>query len=189
MCSCSCRSVRLLAPAWLEGVPWILSLGARWLLQSALESGACGGTTLTELTSRSLRTTWRASEGSKWSWCWHTKASSRHPGPPAPTRRPRFGIPSSCIQMCRRDWQRRAEDGTSPQASPRRYECATPPAMTRAPRSRHAAESGVPACIQWTCRRPNPDGSSARRTWRRPQGVGENWPAYYCAAAASRQSP
>jgi hypothetical protein len=72
MCSSSCRSVCLLAPAWLEGAPCLLGLAS--VLGGPMAPpkcpGPCGGTTLTELTSKSLRTTWRASEGSKWSWCW-----------------------------------------------------------------------------------------------------------------------
>ena len=65
MCSSSCRSVCLLAPAWLEGVPCCLGLASSLGGPMAPPkcSGPCGGTTLTELTSRSLRSTWRAAEG------------------------------------------------------------------------------------------------------------------------------
>ena len=78
MCSSSCRSVCLLAPAWLEGVPCCLGLASSLGGPMAPPkcSGPCGGTTLTELTSRSLRSTWRAAEGSKWSWCWHASRQS-----------------------------------------------------------------------------------------------------------------
>ena len=78
MCSSSCRSVCLLAPAWLEGVPCRLGLASSLGGPMAPPkcSGPCGGTTLTELTSRSLRSTWGAAEGSKWSWCWHASRKS-----------------------------------------------------------------------------------------------------------------
>ena len=64
MCSSSCRSVCLLAPAWPEGVPCRLGLASSLGGPMAPPkcSGPCGGTTLTELTSRSLRSTWGAAE-------------------------------------------------------------------------------------------------------------------------------